>query len=121
MSYFLTRHTRQISSLQKFLIRGTKFADTFGQCIASSLVIDWLFFESSSQQFHHIFSHQLKSMMSTPPKPKNLQPGNRFTPRREIRARLKLLPLAQDHNVGFLKNFFGVSCGSDQRQNKQID
>jgi hypothetical protein len=118
---FLTGHASQISSLQQFLVGRPELADTSRQGVASSFLIDRLFLDPSSQQIHNIFSHQLQPMMPTAAKTEDLQPCNRLAPGREIRPRFELSPFAQDHDIGFLKYFFGISRRPDQRQNEQID
>jgi hypothetical protein len=118
---FLTGHASQISSLQQFLVGRPELADTGRQGVTSSLLIDRLFLDLSSQQIHNIFPHQLQSMMPTATKTEYFQSCYRLTPRREIRPGLELFPFAKDHHIRFLKYFFGISGGPDQRQNEQID
>jgi hypothetical protein len=121
MGNFFTGYASQISSLQQFLVRRSQFVDTGRQGVASSLLINRLFFDFSSQQLHDILSHQLQPVMPTASKTENFQPCYRLAPRCEIRTRFELSPFAQDHDICFLKYFFSISRCPDQRQNKQID
>jgi hypothetical protein len=110
-----------IASANEVAVLFAQFAEAFEQDFAIAFGIEWFFFDFVSDELHDVVVHELDTVKVSAAEAEDFESGDGAAPGEEVGAGRELGPFAEDNDISFLEDFFGVSWGVNEGEDGEVE
>lgn len=113
--------TGSVASPNEVAILFTEFPEAFDQYFPVAFCVNGFFFDFVCNELHDVIVQELDAVKVSATKAKDFKTCDRSTPRKKVGSGSELGPFTENHDIGFLQNFFGVCGGMHEWEYGEIE